>query len=77
MAERMVPKPDLIGEEAAISGLNLSVLQRLDPLIEEILAVATHAFVYEIDAVTDSWVCSLNFLLIKSFSFSFISSLFV
>jgi Dcp1-like decapping family len=48
---------------ATTSCLNLSVLQRLDPLIEEILALAPHAFLHEIDPQTALWVCFLCSLL--------------
>lgn len=39
--------------------LNLTVLQRMDPYIEEILITAAHVTFYEFNIDLNQWVCSL------------------
>lgn len=37
--------------------LNLTVLQRMDPFIEEILITAAHVTFYEFNIENNQWVC--------------------
>ncbi|KAG6415182.1 hypothetical protein SASPL_122586 [Salvia splendens] len=49
-------KPNL--DEQITKHLNLTVLQRIDHCVQEIIAGATHVAIYEFDIDTSEWVCS-------------------
>lgn len=48
--------------------LNLTVLQRIDPFVEEILITATHVTFYKFDTETSQWVCPFPSLFFFFFS---------
>ncbi|KAG6417698.1 hypothetical protein SASPL_119890 [Salvia splendens] len=54
MKEKLKP----ILDEKITKHLNLTVLQRIDPCVQEIIAGATHVAIYEFDIDTLEWVCS-------------------
>ncbi|WVZ00307.1 hypothetical protein V8G54_026376 [Vigna mungo] len=47
--------------------LNLTVLQRIDPFVEEILITAAHVTFYEFNIDLSQWVRSLSLSLFPSF----------
>lgn len=58
--------------------LNLTVLQRIDPFIEEILITAAHVTFYEFNVESNQWVRLITFLIFFFyFSFCFIINLFL
>lgn len=44
-------------DEKTTKVLNLTVLQRIDPFVEEILITAAHVTFYEFNIDTSQWVC--------------------
>lgn len=44
-------------DEKSTKLLNLTVLQRIDPFVEEILITAAHVTFYEFNIDTSQWVC--------------------
>lgn len=49
-------KPNL--DQKITKHLNLTVLQRIDPCVQEIIAGATHVAIYEFDIDASEWVRS-------------------
>jgi hypothetical protein len=47
--------------------LNLTVLQRIDPFVEEILITAAHVTFYKFNIDLNQWVLSLSLLLAAEF----------
>ena len=48
--------PNLAMDEEGTRMLNLTVLQRLDPAVEDILITAAHVTIYDFDTDLNHWV---------------------
>lgn len=60
MAQNGKLRPNL--DQQSTKLLNLTVLQRIDPFIDEILITATHVTFYEFNTDLSEWVCFFIFL---------------